>query len=102
MRELEFVAMQLQQSVMRLQEGLETSATGRLFSILIPPHNLSKILEEVILKLSQDVSLIAGFIIENMYIYYDVAKSASVCYYNGYSPRSANFTTWCRSSHDPF
>jgi hypothetical protein len=37
MRELEFMAIQLQQSVMRLQEGLETSATGRLSSVLIPP-----------------------------------------------------------------
>jgi hypothetical protein len=38
MRELEFMVIQLQQSVMSLQEGLETSATGRLSSVLIPPH----------------------------------------------------------------
>jgi hypothetical protein len=31
-------------------------------------------LQQVILKLPQDVSLIAGFTIENMYIYYEVAK----------------------------
>jgi hypothetical protein len=74
MRELKFMAIQLQQSVMHLQEGLETSATGRLSSVLIPPHNLSSILQQVILKLPQDVSLIAGFTIENMYIYYEVAK----------------------------
>jgi prophage DNA circulation protein len=37
MRELEFMAIQLQQSVMRLQEGLETSATGRFSSVLITP-----------------------------------------------------------------
>jgi hypothetical protein len=73
MRELEFTVVQLQQSVTRLQEGLETSATGKLSSVLIPPHNLSKILQEVILKLPQDISLIAGFSIENMYVYYDVA-----------------------------
>jgi hypothetical protein len=58
---------------MNLREGLETSATGRLSSVLIPPHNLSKILKEVILKLPQDVSLIVGFNVESMYIYYDVA-----------------------------
>jgi hypothetical protein len=74
MRELEFMVIQLQQSVMRLQEGLDTSATGRLSSVLIPPHNLSKILQDVMLKLPQDVSLIAGFTIENMYVYYEVAK----------------------------
>jgi hypothetical protein len=49
-RELEFTVVQLQQSVINLQEGLETSATGRLSSVLIPPHKLSKILQEVILK----------------------------------------------------
>jgi hypothetical protein len=74
MRKLDFTAIQLQQAVLRLQEGLEVSSTGRLSSVLIPPHNLSRILQEVMLKLPQDVSLIAGFTIENMYIYYDVAK----------------------------
>jgi hypothetical protein len=73
-RELEFMVIQLQQSVMRLQEGLDISATGRLSSVLIPPHKLSTILREVILKLPQDVSLISGFTVENMYIYYEVAK----------------------------
>jgi hypothetical protein len=74
MRELEFIVVQLQQSVMRLQSGLDTSATGRLSSVLIPPHNLSSILREVLFKLPQDVSLIAGTTIENMYAYYEVAK----------------------------
>ncbi|PNF23241.1 hypothetical protein B7P43_G17645 [Cryptotermes secundus] len=74
MRELDFMAVQLQQSVMLLQEGLETNATGRLSSDLIPPHNLSMILQQVILKLPQDISLIAGFTVDNMYIYYEVAK----------------------------
>jgi hypothetical protein len=74
MRELEFMVVQLQQSVMRLQSGLDTSATGRLSSVLIPPHNLSFILREVLFKLPQDVSLIAGTTIENMYVYYEVAK----------------------------
>jgi hypothetical protein len=73
LRELEFTVIQLQQSVMNLREVLETSATGKLSSILIPPHNVSKILKEVILKLPTNVSLIAGFNVESMYIYYDVA-----------------------------
>jgi hypothetical protein len=74
MRELEFMVIQLQQSVLRLQEGLDISATGRLSSVLIPPHNLSKFLQEVVLKLPPDVSLIAGCAIENMYVYYEIAK----------------------------
>lgn len=51
MRELEFTVIQLQLSVIQLQEGLEISAAGRLSSVLIPPHNLSKILQEVTLRL---------------------------------------------------
>jgi hypothetical protein len=74
MRELEFTVGQLQQSVVQLQEGLEISAAGRLSSVLIPPHNLSKILQEVTLRLPQDASLIAGFNVENMYVYYEVAS----------------------------
>jgi hypothetical protein len=86
MRELEFMVIQLQQSVMRLQEGLDTSTTGRLSSVLILPHNLSRILREVILKLPQDVSLIAGFTIENMYVYYEVAKVQA------YAPTTAKYS----------
>jgi hypothetical protein len=58
-----------------MQEGLETSVTGRLTSVLIPPHNLSKILQEITLRLPQDVSLIAGSNTEDMYeyVHYEVA-----------------------------
>jgi hypothetical protein len=74
LRELEFMVIQLQQSVMRLQEGLDITATGRLSSVLIPPHNLSAILQGVILKLPPGISLIAGFESEDMYIHYEVAR----------------------------
>jgi hypothetical protein len=73
MRELEFMVIQLQQSALRLQEGLDVSATGRLSSVLIPPSNLSRVLQEVVLRLPQGISLIAGFAIEDMYKYYEVA-----------------------------
>jgi hypothetical protein len=59
---------------MNLREGLKTSATGRLSStLLVIPPNLYKILKEVILKLPENVSLIAGFNVESLYIYYDIA-----------------------------
>jgi hypothetical protein len=74
MRKLEFTVLQLQQAVLRLKEGLEVSAMGRLSSVSIPPHNLSSILQGIILKLPQDISLIAGNTIENMYLFYDVAR----------------------------
>jgi hypothetical protein len=72
-RELEFTVMQLQQEVEQLQEGLETSATGRLSLVLIPPHNLSKSLQEVTLRLPQHVSLTAASNVETMYVYYELA-----------------------------
>jgi hypothetical protein len=72
-RELEFTVTQLQQSVIQLQEEFEISAAGRLSSVSVPPHNLSKMLQEVTLRLPQDISLIAGFNVENMYVYYEVA-----------------------------
>jgi hypothetical protein len=72
MREIEFTALQLQQAFVQLQQGLETNATGRLSSVLIPPYNLSKILQEVTLRLPH-VSLIAASDIDNMYVYYNVA-----------------------------
>jgi hypothetical protein len=60
MRELKFTVIQLQQSA------------GRLSSVLIPPYNLSKMLQGVTLRLPQDVSLIACCNVENMYVYYEV------------------------------
>lgn len=73
MQELEFTVIQLQKEFVQLQGGMETSATGRLSSVLIPPHNLSKFLQEVALWLPPDASLLAGSSMENMYLYYDVA-----------------------------
>jgi hypothetical protein len=98
MRELET---QLQQAVIQLQEGLETSATGRLSSVLILPHNLSKILQEVTLRLPQDVSLIAGSNTEDMYLLLS-CYGTSIRYHDGYSSRSTHSIERRRSSHDSF
>jgi hypothetical protein len=59
--------------VIKVQEGLETSATGRLSLVLIPPHNLSKIVQEITLRLPQDVSLIASSNTGDTYVHYEVA-----------------------------
>jgi hypothetical protein len=71
MREFEFTALLLQQAFVQLQQGLETKAIDRLSSVLIPPYNLSKILQEVTFRLPHDVSLIAASDLDN--VYYDVA-----------------------------
>jgi hypothetical protein len=73
MRKSEFTAMQSQHEFVQLQEGLGTNATGRLSSVLIPPHSPSKILQKVALRLPHDISLLAGVNMDNTYLYYDVS-----------------------------
>jgi hypothetical protein len=74
MRELEFTALRLQQELMQLHEGIDISSSGRLSSVLVPPNNLSSLLQQIALKLPRDVSLLAGTDLDNMYVYYDVAR----------------------------
>jgi hypothetical protein len=55
MRELEFTALRLQQELMQLHEGLDVTSSGRLSSVLIPPNNLSALLQQIALRLPRDV-----------------------------------------------
>jgi hypothetical protein len=48
--------------------------TGKLSAALLPPHNLSQILQQVALRLPTNMSLLAGTSLEDMFIYYKVAK----------------------------
>jgi hypothetical protein len=73
-RELEFFCLQLEQEFIKIQEGLNVTSTGKLSAVLLPPHNLSQILQQVTLKLPNDVSLLAGTNLEDMFIYYEVSK----------------------------
>jgi hypothetical protein len=73
-RELEFFCLQLEQEFFKIQEGLDVTSTGKLSAILVPPHNLSQILQQVTLKLPNDVLLLAGTNLENMFVYYEVSK----------------------------
>jgi hypothetical protein len=74
MRELEFTALRLQQDLMQLHEGLDVTSSGRLSSVLIPPNNLSALLQQIALRLPRDVSFITSTDIDNMHVYYDVAR----------------------------
>jgi hypothetical protein len=55
--------------------GLDVTSTGKLSAELLPPHNLSLILQQVALRLPTDVSLLARTSIEYMFIYFEVAKA---------------------------
>jgi hypothetical protein len=55
MRELEFTELRLQQELMQLHEGLDVTSSGRLSSVLIPPNNLSALLQQIASRLPRDV-----------------------------------------------
>jgi hypothetical protein len=74
-RKLEFFCLQLEQEFIKVRQGLDVTSTGKLSAELLPPHNLSLILQQVALRLPTDVSLLAGTSIEDMFIYYEVAKA---------------------------
>ena len=73
-RELEFFCLQLEQEFIKIRQGLDVTSTGKLSAELLPPHNLSQILQQVALRLPTDVSLLAGTSMEDMFIYYEIAK----------------------------
>jgi hypothetical protein len=74
-REIEFLSLQLEQEFIKLHEGLDVTSTGKLSAVLLPPHNLSQILQQVALKLPSDVSLLAETNLEDMFVYYEAAKT---------------------------
>jgi uncharacterized protein YoxC len=73
-RELEFFCLQLEQDFINIRQGLDVTSTGKLSAGLLPPHNLSQILQQVTLRLPNDATLIAGTDLEDMFIYYEVAR----------------------------
>ena len=73
-RELEFFCLQLEQDFIKIRQGLDVTSTGKLSAGLLPPHNLSQILQQVALKLPNDATLLAGTNLEDMFIYYEIAR----------------------------
>jgi hypothetical protein len=59
-RELEFFCLQLEQEFIKIRQGLDVTSTGKLSAELLPPHNLSQILQQFALKLPTDVLPLAG------------------------------------------
>jgi hypothetical protein len=66
-RELKFFVLQLEQEFIKIRQGLDVTSTGKLSAELLPPQNLSQILQ-VALRLPTDVSLLAGSSLEDMFI----------------------------------
>ena len=67
-RELEFFGLQLEQQFIKIRQGLEVTSTGKLSAELLPPQNLSQILQQIVLSLPTDVLLLAGTSLEDMFI----------------------------------
>jgi hypothetical protein len=75
LREIEFLSLQLEQEFIKLHEGPDVTSTGKLSAVLLPPHNLPQILQQVALKLPSDVSFLAETNVEDMFVYYEAAKT---------------------------
>jgi len=73
-RKLEFFCLQLKRKFIKIRQGLDVTYTGKLSAKLLPPHNLSQVLQQVALRLPTEVSLIAGTNLEDMFVYYKTAK----------------------------
>jgi hypothetical protein len=71
-RELEFFSLQLEQEFIKIRQGLDITSTGKLSAELLPPQNLSEILQQVALRLPADVSLLARTSLQDMFVYYEV------------------------------
>jgi hypothetical protein len=65
-------------SITQLQESLDVSSNGKLSGVLINPYNLSEILQQVSLQLPAGLSMLTGFTVEAMYVYYTVATVHAV------------------------
>jgi hypothetical protein len=64
----------MEQERIKIRQGLDVTYRGKLSAALLPPHNLSLLLQKVALKLPTDVALLAGIRLEDMFVYYQVAR----------------------------
>ena len=72
-RNLKVSLIQTREDLLQLQQSLDMTAMGKLSTTLVPPHNLSEILMQIVRELPEGVSMLMKPTIENMYVYYQVA-----------------------------
>ncbi|XP_039279776.1 uncharacterized protein LOC120350448 [Nilaparvata lugens] len=72
MRELEITLLQVQKELLELRQSLEDTTAGKLSSLLLPPQNLSVILQQVVNKLPTGLSLLTTTDIDQIYEYYHI------------------------------
>jgi len=77
-REIEMAILELKSSIIQLQEALDVTSLGQLSSVLISPHNLSVILQQVSLQLPAGLSMLTGLTVQEMYVYYTTAMVHTV------------------------
>jgi hypothetical protein len=49
----------VEQNFIKIRQGLEVSSKGKLSAVLLPPHNLLQILQQIALRLPNDASILA-------------------------------------------
>ena len=79
-REIEMAILELKSSIIRLQEALDITSLGQLSSVLINLYNLSVILQQVSLQLPAELSILTGLTVQEMYVYYTIARVHAVSY----------------------
>jgi hypothetical protein len=76
--ELEFIFLQLEQEIIKIRQGLDVTPTGKLSPALLPPHDLSLLLEQVAWILLTVVALLAGTSIENMFFLLSCCQGSGI------------------------
>jgi len=79
-REIEMAILELKSSIIRLQEALDITSLGQLSSVLINLYNLSVILQQLSLQLPAELSILTGLTVQEMYVYYTIARVHAVSY----------------------
>jgi hypothetical protein len=72
-REIEMAILELKLSIQQMQEAIDVTRLGQLYSVLINPYNLSVILQQVSLQLHAGLSMLTGLTVQEMYVYYTIA-----------------------------
>jgi hypothetical protein len=68
LRVLEFFFLQLVLDFIKIWQGLDVTSIGKLSAGFLPPHNVSRIVQQVALSLLNDAILIAGTDVEDMFM----------------------------------
>lgn len=83
LRSIEFAISTIDNELLRVQQALDTLAQGKISSLIVTPRRLLSLLNEVVLKLPEGLSLIISPEISLVHLYYSLCKAYAVGYNSG-------------------